>query len=64
MAYGIKYRKVEQRGELAAAVDEMFADDAPFIMDVHVCEEANVMTMIPPGKGLGDIMLNENEWYR
>lgn len=63
-AYGIKCRKVEKREELDQAVAEMLADPAePYLLEVHVEEADNVFPMIPPGKGVGDIMLNDTEWY-
>lgn len=62
-AYGIRSAVVHRREDLQDAVREMFSDDAPYILDVHVKEEANVMPMIPPGKGIDNIMLSETEWY-
>ncbi len=62
-AYGIAYRQVEQRSELASAVEEMFADDRPFLLNVHVIEAGMVFPMIPPGKSVDEIMLNTNEWF-
>ena len=63
-AYGIRCVTVERREELEAGLEAMFADDAPFILDVHVLEEAMVMPMVPPGKGINQIMITESEWYR
>ena len=62
-AYGIRCVTVERREELDAALEAMFADDAPFILDVHVLEEGMVMPMVPPGKGIHQIMITESEWY-
>lgn len=63
-AYRIKSRRVEKREELTDAVTEMLADPAePYLLEVHVEEQDNVFPMIPPGKGVGDIMLNANDWY-
>ena len=62
-AYGIPCVTVEKREELDAALDAMFADDKPFLLDVHVLEEGMVMPMVPPGKGIHQIMITENEWY-
>ena len=61
-AYGVHYRRVEERGELISAVAEMFATDGAFILDVHVEESFNVFPMIPPGKSVNQIMLNETDW--
>lgn len=63
-AYGIRYRAVEERKDLKDAVREMLSDDVPYLLDVHVLESSNVMPMIPPGKGIDQIMLNEKEWYQ
>ena len=62
-AYGIRCVTVEKREELDAALKAMFADDKPFLLDVHVLEEGMVMPMVPPGKGIHQIMITENEWY-
>ena len=53
-----------ERAELKAAVEDMLSDNAPFILEVCVIEEGMVFPMIPPGKGVTDIMLNANEWYK
>ena len=62
-AYGIDSRCVSPREELEDALCLMFSDDRPFILDVRVTEDENVMPMIPPGKGIDEIMLSESEWY-
>ncbi len=63
-SYGIAHLKVEKREELDNAVAQMLADPAqPFLLEVHVEEQDNVFPMIPPGKGVTDIMLNANAWY-
>lgn len=62
-AYGIESCVVEKREDLKAAVDRMFADDKPFILNVHVSEEDNVFPMILPGKSLNEILLNANDWF-
>ena len=38
-AYGISCVTVEKREQLDAALEAMFADDKPFLLDVHVLEE-------------------------
>ena len=63
-AYGIRYRAVERREDLAEALQELFSDDRPALMDVHVLENGNVMPMVPPGRGIDEILLSENQWYR
>ena len=64
-AYGIESAVVEKREDLEKAVRTMFEDnDRPYLLDVHVLEEGNVMPMVPPGKGISEIMINEKEWYK
>jgi acetolactate synthase-1/2/3 large subunit len=62
-AYGIKTRFVENRKDLEDAVSEMLSDDSPFILEVHVEENGMVMPMVPPGKGINQIMLTDKEWF-
>ena len=63
-AYGIRCISVPDRESLNEALEEMFKDDQPCLLDVHVLEEGMVMPMVPPGKGIHEIMLTEREWYR
>ena len=62
-AYGIRTVSVEKREDLESALREMWKDDKPFLLDVHVQEEGMVMPMVPPGKGIHEIMITESEWY-
>ena len=62
-AYGITCVSLEDRSEMPAAIERMFADDRPFILNVHVAEADNVFPMIPPGKSVGEIMLNDKDWF-
>ena len=62
-AYGIRTVSVERREDMESALREMWKDDAPFLLDVHVQEEGMVMPMVPPGKGIHEIMITESEWY-
>ena len=62
-AYGIRARRVSEREELGDAIREMLESDDAFVLDVCVEEAENVMPMVPPGKGIGHIMLNESELY-
>ncbi len=63
-AYGFGHQRVIERKDLGDAVEKMLADpDQPYLLEVCVVEEGMVMPMIPPGKGITEIMLNEHEWY-
>ena len=62
-AYGIETVLVEDRKDLPAAIERMFADDKPFILNTHVEEEDDVFPMIPPGKSVDEIMLNRKDLF-
>jgi len=55
--YGINAKRVEKRADLAGAIEEMFADDQAFLLEVFVEQEDNILPMIEPGLGVGDIKL-------
>ena len=62
-AYGITCLSLEDRADMPGAIAQMLADDRPFILNVHVAEADNVFPMIPPGKSVGEIMLNDKDWF-
>ena len=62
-AYGIAFKRVEERDALAGAVSGMLESDRPFILQVDVLEESYVFPMVPPGERVDRIMLNKDEWY-
>lgn len=62
-AYGIRYRRVEERGELEDAVREMLDADEAFLLEVHVREQGMVYPMVPGGRRMDEILLNKDEWF-
>ncbi|MDE2877025.1 MAG: biosynthetic-type acetolactate synthase large subunit [Gemmatimonadota bacterium] len=56
-AFGLKGRRVADRAELDAAIDEMLACEGPFVLDFMVEREENVFPMIPVGAGCAEIRL-------
>ena len=56
-AFGVKSRRVTDRGDIDAAIDEMLAAEGPFVLDVVVEREENVFPMIPVGAGCAEIRL-------
>ena len=62
-AYGIPCAHVEKREELVPAIERMLAAEGPFLLDVHVREESMVFPMIPPGRSVDEIMLNNEDWF-
>ena len=57
-AYALPYRRVEERSELAGAVEEMLTTKGPFILECVIKEDADVMPMTAPGKSVDEMMLN------
>ena len=45
------------RQELGEAVCEMLATDGPFLLEVCVVEEGNVLPMTPPGGSVNQMLL-------
>ena len=55
--YGIKSKKVSERKDLAAAIEEMVASKESYFLEVAVEMEENVFPMIPTGSSVSDIRL-------
>ena len=56
-AYSIPSRRVIERSELRDAVREMLESDGPFLLEVCVVEEGNVLPMTPPGSSVNQMLL-------
>ncbi|MBT8183236.1 MAG: biosynthetic-type acetolactate synthase large subunit [Eudoraea sp.] len=55
--YHIKAKRVEDRKDLKATVEEMLASKEPYFLEVKVEKEDNVFPMIPSGASVSDIRL-------
>ena len=55
--YGINGQRVDRREDLDEAMNKMFADDKPFLLEVKVEKEDNVFPMVPSGASVSDIRL-------
>ena len=56
-AYRIPARKVSERGNLESSVKEMLATDGPYLLEVTIEKETNVMPMVQPGASVSEIKL-------
>lgn len=56
-AYDIPSRLVIERNELADAIEQMFQTDGPFMLEVAVIREGNVLPMTPPGGTVSEMLL-------
>lgn len=58
-AYGIKAKKVDDRKDLVASLNEMLNSKQAFFLDIKVGKEDNVFPMVPAGAGVADILLEK-----
>ncbi len=63
-AFGWGARRVDRPEDLAGALDECLASEAPFFLDVHVAAQENCFPMIPSGRSHNELMLSEDRWLR
>ncbi|WP_224483021.1 biosynthetic-type acetolactate synthase large subunit [Robertkochia aurantiaca] len=56
--YHIEARRVSERGDLKAAVEDMMASKEAFFLEVCVEKEDNVFPMVPSGASVSDIRLS------
>ncbi len=56
-AYGIQGKHVNERNEIQGAIDEMFAHEGPYLLEVNTEKEANILPMVPPGASVAEIRL-------
>jgi len=55
--FGVKGRRVIQKSELRAAIQEMLDHDGPYVLDIIVPYTEHVLPMIPAGKTVKDMLL-------
>jgi acetolactate synthase-1/2/3 large subunit len=55
--YFIESKRVDNREDMNAAVEEMMRSDKPYLLEVCVEKENNVFPMIPSGASVSDIRL-------
>lgn len=54
----IEGQKVTERENLSEALDEMFAFNGPYVLDIHVEREGNVFPMVPTGASVDEVRLS------
>ncbi len=57
-AFDIPGMRVNERGQVAEAIDKMLASEGPFLLEVMVEKEDNVFPMIPSGAAVSEIRLS------
>ncbi len=56
--YDIPGKKVSERNELKSSLGELLAADGPYLLDISIEKEGNVLPMVEPGASVSDITLN------
>ncbi len=56
--YSIPGKRVLIRDELRSSLEEMLAAKGPYILDIHIEKEGNVLPMVEPGASVSEITLN------
>lgn len=63
-AYGLPAEDVSSRDELDGAIKRMAEHTGAYIINVNIEPTDMVFPMTPPGSGVDEIMLSENEYYK
>lgn len=61
-AYGADGARVDRSSELAEAIERAVGSEVPFIIDVAVDPEEDVLPMIPPGGGASNVIRGRCKW--
>jgi acetolactate synthase-1/2/3 large subunit len=56
-AYGIPAKKVDSRADLKGTIEEMLATDGPYLVEVTIEKEGNVLPMVEPGSSVSEVRL-------
>jgi acetolactate synthase-1/2/3 large subunit len=56
--YSIPAKRVTERDDLENSLKEMLASEGPYLLDIRIDREANVLPMVEPGASVSDVTLN------
>ena len=59
--YGVPGKRVSDRKDLDAALDEMLQAEGAFLLEVIIEKEGNIFPMIAPGKAVSEVMLESKK---
>jgi acetolactate synthase-1/2/3 large subunit len=54
---GIKTNRISRSEEITPAIKEALSHEGPYILDVEIKKESFILPIIPPGKGIEDMIL-------
>ncbi len=57
-AYNIPAKKIMERDQLKDSLSEMLSAESPYLLDIIIEREGNVLPMIEPGASVSDMTLN------
>ena len=55
--YGMEGKRIEERANLEAAIDQALAFEGPYLLDIAVEKEENIFPMVPSGACVSEIRL-------
>ena len=55
--FGITSKRVSERKDLERNLAEMLAADVPYLLDVTISKEANVLPMVEPGSSVSEVRM-------
>jgi acetolactate synthase-1/2/3 large subunit len=55
--YGIPGKYVAERNDLQASISEMLDSDGPYLLEIEIDKEANVLPMVEPGASVSEVTL-------
>jgi acetolactate synthase-1/2/3 large subunit len=56
--FSIPAKKVSDRKELKSALEELLSEEGPYLLDIAIEKEGNVLPMVEPGASVSDVTLN------
>ena len=56
-AYGIPAQRLTRREELLTAIGAMLAAEGPYLLEVAISKEANILPMVEPGASVSEVTL-------
>ena len=56
--FSIPAKKVSKREDLKESLVEMLAAEGPFLLDIEIEKEGNVLPMVEPGASVSEVTLN------
>jgi acetolactate synthase-1/2/3 large subunit len=56
--YSIPGQKVNERSELKKSLIDLLKSEGPYLLDINIDKEGNVLPMVEPGASVSEVTLN------